>query len=68
MAQNAPPQDTIARGSGQDGKFIYDRWMESQGVPVHRGAFQGHVRVRGRLGRGRCGWSPRWFRVFFCGF
>ena len=39
MAQNAPPQDTIARGSGQDGKFIYDRWMESRGVPVHRGYF-----------------------------
>jgi len=39
MAQNVPPQDTIARGGGQDGKFIYDRWMGSQGVPVHRGYF-----------------------------
>jgi oxalate decarboxylase/phosphoglucose isomerase-like protein (cupin superfamily) len=32
-------EDTVARGSGQDGKFIYDRWMEAQGVPIHRGYF-----------------------------
>ena len=29
----------VARGGSRDGKFAYDRWMEAQGVPIHRGYF-----------------------------
>jgi oxalate decarboxylase/phosphoglucose isomerase-like protein (cupin superfamily) len=39
MTQNGNTQDTVARGTGKDGKYIYDRWMEAQDVPVHRGYF-----------------------------
>lgn len=31
--------DKNARGGGRDGKFVYDRWMEAQGLPIHRGYF-----------------------------
>jgi len=31
--------DQVARGGGRDGKFVYDRWMESHGLPIHRGAY-----------------------------
>ena len=39
MTQQADAQDQIARGGAGDGKYVYDRWMEAQGVPVHRGYF-----------------------------
>ncbi|MXY60264.1 MAG: hypothetical protein F4Y96_07450, partial [Chloroflexi bacterium] len=38
MTQNGTPRDAIARGGG-DGRFAYDRWMEAQGLPIHRGYF-----------------------------
>ncbi len=39
MAENADVQDQIARGGGADSRYLYDLWMEAQGVPVHRGYF-----------------------------
>ena len=31
--------DTLSRGGRRDGKFVYDTWMESHGLPIHRGYF-----------------------------
>ena len=39
MADETNVKDDIARGGSGDGRFIYDRWMESQNVPIHRGYF-----------------------------
>ena len=39
MTQRQDTHDDIARGGSGDGLFVYDRWMEAQGVPIHRGYF-----------------------------
>ena len=39
MTQTTNVQDEITRDSNRGGKYLYDRWMEAQGVPVHRGYF-----------------------------
>ena len=39
MTQNGAANASVARGGNRDGKFVYDRWMEAQGLPVHRGYF-----------------------------
>ena len=39
MPDETNVKDDIARGGSGDGRFIYDRWMENQNVPIHRGYF-----------------------------
>ena len=39
MTQTTNVQDELTRGGDRDSKYAYDRWMEAQGVPVHRGYF-----------------------------
>ena len=39
MTEQINVQDSVARGGSRDGRFVYDRWMEAQGVPIHRGYF-----------------------------
>ena len=39
MTQNGAIQDAVARGGTRRGKFIYDDWMDSHEVPIHRGYF-----------------------------
>ena len=39
MTQTTNVQDEITRDGNRGGKYLYDRWMEAQGVPVHRGYF-----------------------------
>lgn len=39
MPDETSVKDDIARGGSGDGRFIYDRWMENQNVPIHRGYF-----------------------------
>ena len=39
MTQTTNVQDEITRDGNRGGKYLYDRWMEAQGVPIHRGYF-----------------------------
>ena len=39
MTQTPDVQDEVTRDGNRGGKYLYDRWMEAQGVPVHRGYF-----------------------------
>ena len=39
MTQTTDVQDEITRDGNRSSKYLYDRWMEAQGVPIHRGYF-----------------------------
>ena len=39
MTDETHPQDEITRDGRRGSKYLYDRWMEAQGVPIHRGYF-----------------------------
>ena len=39
MVETAKPAAPRRAAAYQGGGFTYDRWMEAQGVPIHRGYF-----------------------------